>query len=91
MSTILEDQLLASKLYYLLMGMVKMYRKYKKIKLHNETLLYLLNPYHIIATLRTVDTESQTSFLICYSDLKAGSQDPGYSLLLFSNPILAEF
>lgn len=72
------------------MGMVKYVYKYKKIKLLNEILLYLLNPYHIIAILRTVEIDSQTSFLTCYSDLKTGSQDPGY-FLLPSNPILAEF
>lgn len=65
-----------------------MYRNTKRLSY--TVLLYLLNPYHIIAILRIVETESQTSFLTCYSDLKAGSQDPGYSLL-FSNPILAEF
>lgn len=71
-------------------GMVKYVYTHKMVELSNEALLYLLNLYHIIAILRTVETESQTSFLTCYSDLKAGSQDPGY-FLLPNNLLLGEF
>lgn len=51
-------------------GMVKYVYTHKMVELSNEALLYLLNLYHIIAILRTVETESQTSFLTCYSDLR---------------------